>query len=78
MDDKAQTMEFTVEGMNCSHCSGSIKRAVSELDGVTDCQVSLDDGRAVVRGSGFQSETVAVVIESLGFKTRLSGGPDVG
>jgi len=78
MDDKAQTMEFTVEGMNCSHCSGSIKRAVSELDGVTDCQVSLDDGRAVVRGSGFQSETVAVVIESLGFKARLSGGPDVG
>ena len=31
MNDKEEPLEFGVEGMNCSHCSGSVQRAVEEL-----------------------------------------------
>jgi hypothetical protein len=69
---QAQVLEFAVEGMNCSHCSDSVQRGVAELDGVTACQVFLDDGRAVVRGSGVRPEAVVLVVEGLGFKARIA------
>ncbi|MEN8005944.1 MAG: permease [Candidatus Krumholzibacteriota bacterium] len=68
VNDDSRTLEFAVEGMNCSHCSGSVMRAVSELEGVSDCQVFLDDGRAVVRGRDLDPQKIAGVIEGLGFK----------
>ena len=37
-------------GDDCSHCSGSVDRSVSELPGVSGVQVQLTEGRAVVRG----------------------------
>jgi len=69
--EDSNTLEFTVEGMNCSHCSGSVQRAVTEMDGVTGCQVQLDEGRAVVLGRDIEVEKVVAVIEDLGFKARL-------
>ena len=71
MSEGTQKLELSVEGMNCSHCSGSVLRAVSELDGVTDCQVYLDDGRAVVHGRDLETSAVIGVIEGLGFKAHL-------
>ena len=71
MNDDSPTLEFVVEGMNCSHCSGSVQRAVSEMEGVTDCQVYLDDGRAVVQGLDLDTAAVMGVIEGLGYKARL-------
>lgn len=38
------TAKFTVTGMTCSHCVASVEEEISELDGVTDVQVTLDDG----------------------------------
>ncbi len=37
-----------VEGMSCMHCSGRVTRALEELDGVTNVDVSLDEGTATV------------------------------
>jgi len=71
VNDDSPAVEFAVEGMNCSHCSGSVQRAVSEMDGVTDCVVFLDDGRAVVRGLDLDTAAVIGVIEGLGYKARL-------
>ena len=70
-DDEPRSLEFEVEGMNCSHCSGSVHRAVSELEGVTGCRVQLDEGRAVVTGKDLDVAKVTEVIEGLGFKARL-------
>jgi hypothetical protein len=69
--DRDETLEFAVEGMNCSHCSGSVQRAVTEMDGVSGCRVQLDEGRAVVTGRNLEAATVVAVIEGLGFKARL-------
>jgi uncharacterized membrane protein YraQ (UPF0718 family)/copper chaperone CopZ len=68
--DVAATLNFEVEGMNCSHCTGSVQRAVTELEGVSSCQVQLDEGRALVRGKGLDAAEVVAVIEGLGFKAR--------
>ena len=73
--EDSEVLEFAVEGMSCSHCTGSVQRGVSEMEGVTACQVFLDGGRAVVRGSGLQPEAVSAVIEGLGFKARLAEHP---
>jgi uncharacterized membrane protein YraQ (UPF0718 family)/copper chaperone CopZ len=69
-DVDMENLEFAVEGMNCSHCSGSVHRAVTEMEGVTGCQVLLDEGRAVVVGKDLDAAKVITVIESLGFKAR--------
>jgi uncharacterized membrane protein YraQ (UPF0718 family)/copper chaperone CopZ len=70
-NDETQSLDFAVEGMNCSHCSGSVHRAVTEMDGVTVCRVQLDEGRAMVMGRDLDAAKVVDVIESLGFKARL-------
>jgi uncharacterized membrane protein YraQ (UPF0718 family)/copper chaperone CopZ len=69
--EDSKTLELTVEGMNCSHCSGSVQRALSEQEGVQDCQVFLDEGRAVVHGAVPDPAGLVAVIEGLGFKAEI-------
>ena len=33
--------QYTVTGMSCAACSARVEKAVSKLDGVTSCSVSL-------------------------------------
>ncbi len=42
--------ELAVEGMVCEGCVRKVERALSSTDGVTGATVTLDPGRAVVRG----------------------------
>jgi uncharacterized membrane protein YraQ (UPF0718 family)/copper chaperone CopZ len=72
-EDPMTTTAFTIEGMNCSHCSGSVQRAVEELTGVAACRVSLDEGRADVDGDAVDSGAVIAAIEKLGFRARPEG-----
>ncbi len=71
VEDATKTLEFAVDGMNCSHCSGSVQRAVTEMEGITGCQVQLDEGRAVVLGTDLDAAKVIGVIEGLGYKASL-------
>ena len=43
-----QTLSFDVSGMTCGGCTGSVQRALSKLDGITDAKVSLSLGLATV------------------------------
>lgn len=42
------TLSFDVSGMTCGGCTGSVQRALSKLDGITDAKVSLSPGLATV------------------------------
>ncbi|TIC79417.1 cation transporter [Nocardioides sp. GY 10127] len=42
------TSTFHVTGMTCQHCVASVTEEVSELPGVTDVAVTLDDGTLVI------------------------------
>ena len=62
-----QVLELKVSGMRCNGCVQSLQRALAELSGVTEAEVSLEDGHARVRGRAFSEEAVAEAVDSLGF-----------
>ncbi|MCJ0904027.1 cation-transporting ATPase [Rhodococcus sp. SRB_17] len=42
------TAEYTVSGMTCGHCVGSVKEEVGNIAGVTAVDVDLASGRVTV------------------------------
>ncbi|HPF69605.1 MAG TPA: permease [Candidatus Krumholzibacteria bacterium] len=75
MSLESEHLEIAVGGMNCSHCSGSVQRAVSGLEGVTACRVDLEGGKAFVDGEGLDRAAIADAIEALGFTADRGGDP---
>ncbi len=65
-----QVLELKVDGMRCNGCVTSVQRALSEIAGVTDADVRLDEKRAFVRGSGFSVQELIDAVNSLGFEAR--------
>ena len=63
-------LELEVGGMNCSHCAQSVERALGEVPGVTGCRVSLEEGRAWVRGSGLDGAALEAAVKGLGYTSR--------
>ena len=43
-----QTHSFDVSGMTCGGCTGSVQRALSQIDGVSHAEVTLRPGVATV------------------------------
>nr|MEE4266401.1 permease [Candidatus Krumholzibacteria bacterium] len=71
MESHDQNLEFDVTGMNCSHCSGSVERALKEMPGVTAVAVNLEHGWASVTGQGLDPEKITAAIDGLGFKAAV-------
>ena len=42
------TKTMSIEGMMCTHCEATVKKALEALDGVTQAVVSYEAGTAVV------------------------------
>lgn len=74
-DAGPEHLEIAVGGMTCSHCSGSVQRAVGGLPGVRACRVDLDGGRAFVDGEGLDGAAIARAVEALGFTAGFGRGP---
>ncbi len=71
MTDANQRVELKVDGMTCSHCSGSVSRALQEMSGVADVQVDLADGKATIGGSDLDAAALAGRVEELGYKASI-------
>ena len=69
-DAGEQVFELKVDGMRCNGCVTSVQRALSEIAGVTDAEVRLDEGMARVKGSGFAVDELLEAIRSLGFEAQ--------
>jgi len=68
-------LQFTVEGMHCEGCVGAITQAVSDLPGVTKCEVSLEEERAVVTVTDPSVEPEIIrAIEELTYTARPASG----
>ena len=63
-----------VEGMTCSHCAGSVRRALLETPGVTAAEVDLDAGVARVAGGGLDVTRLSRAVERLGYRARPEPG----
>jgi copper chaperone CopZ len=66
--DDEKVFELKVNGMRCNGCVTSVQRALSEITGVTAAEVRLDEGRALIRGSGFSVQDLIQAVNSLGFE----------
>lgn len=62
--------QYNVTGMSCAACSTRVEKAVSKLDGVTSCSVSLLTNSMGVEGNVNPDEVIAAV-ESAGYGATL-------
>lgn len=63
-------VKLKVDGMTCAHCKAAVEKAIKEVLGVEDVEVSLDDGFAVVRGSAEPKELVEAV-KKAGYEAKV-------
>ena len=64
--------QYTVTGMNCAACSARVEKAVSKVDGVTSCSVSLLTNSMGVEGSATDAQIVEAV-EQAGYGASPKG-----
>ena len=53
--------QYNVTGMSCAACSARVEKAVSELEGVTSCSVSLLTNSMGVEGDAKPEEIISAV-----------------
>ena len=58
--------QYTVTGMSCAACSTRVEKAVSKVDGVTSCSVSLLTNSMGVEGAA-SPEAVIAAVEQAGY-----------
>ncbi|MBQ4109136.1 MAG: heavy metal translocating P-type ATPase, partial [Clostridia bacterium] len=67
--------KYNVTGMSCAACSSRVEKAVSSLDGVTSCSVSLLTNSMLVEGD-IDSHAVIKAVEAAGYGASLQGESD--
>lgn len=60
---------ITIEGMHCSHCAGTVEKAVGEIDGVTAAKVKLEKKVCTVKlASDADDTTLRSAVQNAGFE----------
>jgi copper chaperone len=63
------TNTYTVTGMTCDHCVGSVHEEVSQIPGVTDVKVDLSTGQVTVTSeSPIDVETIRASVDEAGYE----------
>ena len=58
--------QYTVTGMSCAACAARVEKAVSKVEGVTSCSVSLLTNSMGVDGSA-SPEAIIKAVEDAGY-----------
>ena len=64
--------QYTVTGMSCAACSARVEKAVSAVQGVTSCSVSLLTNSMGVEGTA-SAEAVVSAVQAAGYGASLKG-----
>lgn len=64
--------KFNVTGMSCAACSSRVEKAVSKVEGVQSCSVSLLTNSMGVEGSA-SDESIIVAVEKAGYGASVAG-----
>ncbi|WP_418331414.1 heavy metal translocating P-type ATPase [Ruminococcus sp.] len=64
--------KFNVTGMSCAACSSSVEKAVSKVEGVQSCSVSLLTNSMGVEGSASE-ESIIAAVEKAGYGASVAG-----
>jgi copper ion binding protein len=63
------TNTYTVTGMTCAHCVGSVRTEVSQIPGVTEVQVDLESGQVTVTSEApIDVETIRASVDEAGYE----------
>ena len=65
-------VQYNVTGMSCAACSARVEKAVSKVNGVTSCSVSLLTNSMGVEGSASPDDIIAAV-KNAGYGASLKG-----
>lgn len=68
------TKEYTIKGMNCSHCQATVAKSISSVKGVTRVDVNLSTGIATVEGE-HNPQDVVDAVRSAGFDVLVLPEP---
>lgn len=65
-----ETANLHVDGMSCSHCVNSVKKALDKISGVSSVSVSIDDGTVTVDydETGTNIEQIKEAINEAGYE----------
>ncbi len=67
--------QYLVTGMSCAACSARVEKAVSKVEGVTSCSVSLLTNSMGVEGTASPQAVIAAVVEAgYGASLKNAGG----
>lgn len=64
--------KYDITGMSCAACQARVEKAVSKVDGVTSCSVSLLTNSMGVEGSA-RSEDIIKAVTEAGYGAKLQG-----
>ena len=67
MQQENEMATIKVQGMKCQHCSGSTKKALEAIDGISNVQVDLDSGQVSFDGTA-DIETIKAAVSKAGFE----------
>lgn len=64
-----ETKTYSVSGMTCSHCVGSVSAEVGQISGVTDVKVDLATGAVTVTSDRpVDDEAVRAAVDEAGYE----------
>ena len=64
--EQEESKKYYIEGMHCSHCAANVEKAISSVEGVESCSVSLSEKSATVSGHA-DDAAVREAVESIGY-----------
>ncbi|MBP5471712.1 MAG: cation transporter, partial [Lachnospiraceae bacterium] len=67
----SDTSRYKITGMSCAACQAHVEKAVSGVEGVTKCEVSLLTNSMNVEGSA-SSEDIIKAVENAGYGASIS------
>lgn len=66
------TATYTVAGMTCGHCVGSVKEEVGQVAGVTAVDVDLASGQVTVTSdSPVDDALITAAVEEAGYEVKV-------
>lgn len=67
---KMEKITIEIEGMMCKHCQGRVEKALSEVPGVEEVKVSLENKNATVQCVGVSKDTLVQAVVDAGYEAK--------
>ena len=64
------TEQFYVLNVKCGGCASNIKEGLGTINGVSQVEVDISEGKVRVQGDALQRETLAAKLEELGYPEK--------